>query len=117
MVRHVDGSTAMSHEVALDLLYQDCDPAVALAACARLRPQHWGLWDDPSPLAAWPRIPTVGVACRGDRMLGHEGMDRGSARASASLAWLDSGHSPMLSMPAVLARMLVVAAREFAPPR
>ncbi len=39
----------------------------------------------------------------------------GSARASAPLSWLDSGHSPMLSMPAQLARVLADVAREFMP--
>jgi hypothetical protein len=101
-----DGSTGMSAETALDLLYEDCDPAVALAACRRLRPQHWRLWSEPSPLAAWPAIPTAGISCSRDRMLGADGMHAGASRASASLAWLDSGHSPMLSMPAALARVL-----------
>lgn len=107
VIREADGSTALPSEVAVDLLYQDCDPGVARAACARLRPQHWGVWPEPSPLHRWPRIPTAGIACGDDRMLGAEGMRLGVGRASAPLTWLPSGHSPMLSMPAVLARTLM----------
>lgn len=110
--RYDDGSTGMPAKVALNLLYQDCDPSVALAACARLRPQHWGLWAETSPLEAWPSIPTMGISCRGDRLLGEEGMRAGAERASAALDRLDSGHSPMLSMPALLARRLMAVVRD-----
>jgi pimeloyl-ACP methyl ester carboxylesterase len=114
MVRHDDGSTEVPSDVALELLYQDCDRAVAEVACARLRPQHWRVWAERSPLARWPVVPTVGLACRSDRMLGQVGMLRGADRASSSLAWLDSGHSPMLSIPRDLAAALAVAADQFA---
>lgn len=114
-VRYGDGSTGMPPEVALDLLYQDCEPSVALAASARLRPQQWGIWAEPCPLVDWPSRPTIGLACRQDRMLGAEGMVRGSARAAAPLTWLSSGHSPMLSMPSALAEVLVRVTSEFAP--
>ena len=107
-VRHADGSTELPPTAALALLYQDCEPAVAEAASARLRPQHWGLWSEPCPLERWPAIPTVGLACRDDRMLGIEGMAVGSARAGAPLTWLGSGHSPMLSMPGELGRILTL---------
>jgi hypothetical protein len=92
--------------VARDLLYQDCEPVVARTAAARLRPQHWGIWKEPCPLIDWPGIATVGYACEHDHMLGGEGMVRGSTRASAPLSWLHSGHSPMLSMPGRLAKVL-----------
>jgi pimeloyl-ACP methyl ester carboxylesterase len=106
-VVHVeDGGTAMPTETALELLYEDCEPAVALAACGKLRPQHWQLWSEPSPLANWPAIPTAGLSCSRDRMLGAEGMHAGARRAAAPLTWLDSGHSPMLSAPRVLAQAL-----------
>jgi pimeloyl-ACP methyl ester carboxylesterase len=101
-----DGSTGMPTESALQLLYEDCEPEVALTACGRLRPQHWQLWSEPSPLANWPGIPTTGIGCRRDRMLGAEGMHAGARRASAPLTWLDSGHSPMLSIPRALAQAL-----------
>ncbi len=114
-VRYGDGSTGMPPEVALDLLYQDCEPSVALAASARLRPQHWRIWAEPCPLVDWPSRPTIALACRHDRMLGADGMIRGSARAAAPLTWLTSGHSPMLSMPASLADVLVRATSELAP--
>jgi hypothetical protein len=106
-VRYADGSTGMPLEAACTLLYQDCEPQAASAAAVRLRPQHWRLWAEPCPLAGWPSVPTIGYACREDRLLGAEGMIRGTARASAPLAWLDSGHSPMLSVPGALAEALV----------
>jgi len=115
-LRYADGSTGMAPEVARDLLYQDCEPAVALAAAARLRPQHWGIWSEPSPLVDWPSIPTVGYACEHDRMLGGEGMLLGAERTAAPLTWLDSGHSPMLSMPGQLAQVLAGVTRELTRP-
>ncbi len=112
-IRYDDGSTEMPPEVAADLLYQDCPPTVALAASARLRPQHWRIWSEACPLVEWPSSPTAALACRHDRMLGAEGMVRGSARVAAPLSWLHSGHSPMLSMPAALADELVRVTGEF----
>jgi hypothetical protein len=114
--RYADGSTGMPAEVAHDLLYHDCDPATAAAAAARLRPQHWRIVTEPGPLRDWPHVPTVGYACQHDRMLGSEGMVAGSARSSAPLSWLDSGHSPMLSMPGALADVLAGVAEEFTQP-
>lgn len=112
-VRCEDGSTGLPMDVALDLLYPDCDPAAAMAAAARLRPQHWGMWSDPSPLTAWPDVPTAGIACREDRMLGEVGMLAGAERASAPLVWLDSGHSPMLAAPKALAAVIIATSRSF----
>ena len=115
-VRYADGSTGLPPDVARDLLYQDCDPGVAADAAARLRPQHWGIWREACPLVHWPDIPTVGYACEHDHMLGREGMILGSERASAPLSWLDSGHSPMLSMPAHLAQVLAETTGTFTRP-
>jgi pimeloyl-ACP methyl ester carboxylesterase len=110
MIRRDDRATEVPRDVALDLLYQDCDPELALEACAHLHPQHWRAWAEACPLAHWPGVPTIGMGCTADRMLGAEGIRRGAERAGAPLTWLDSGHSPMLSMPLELARLLTSAA-------
>jgi hypothetical protein len=110
-VRYDDGGTGLTPADARDLLYQDCDPALASSAAARLRPQHWGVWAEPSPLPAWPAIPTAGVVCRQDRMLGEIGMVAGAERIGATLTWLDSGHSPMLAIPRELATVIVDTSR------
>ena len=102
----------MTPDLARELLYNDCAPGVAAAAAENLRPQHWGLWTDPCPLDAWPDLPTIGLACRHDRMLGEQGMIQGSARVSAPLRWLGTDHSPMLSAPDELARILVRGVRD-----
>lgn len=101
-----DGSTRWDPDAAVEVLYPDSPPALARAAAARLRPQHWRVTAEPSPLAAWPDLPGTYVLCREDRVI-----DAGWARAAAARRGLDlvelpGDHSPFLARPGELVDLL-----------
>jgi len=88
--------------LAIESLYQDADPLDAAAAFARLRPQAAKPQVEPTPLRAWPDVPTEYIVCTQDRMV-----DPGyQHRQPFPQRMLSSGHSPMLTQPAELARLL-----------
>jgi hypothetical protein len=87
---------------AIDALYHDADPIDAAAAFARLRPQAARPQVEPTPLRAWPDVPTEYVVCTQDRMVDPDYQ----RRQPFPQRMLSSGHSPMLSHPAELARLL-----------
>ena len=99
LVRHADGSTSMPADVASDLIYDDCPAGPAAAALARMRPQHWKVFFEPSPLVAWHRVETRIVAAEGDRLLGRPGVEAAARRLGIDLTWLPGGHAPMLTRP------------------
>jgi pimeloyl-ACP methyl ester carboxylesterase len=89
------------------LLYHDCDPATASEACAHLRPQGQRTMTDPSPLSAWPHVPTTYVSCDEDRMMSMDwALEIGARRAGARVVHMPGSHSPMLSRPRELALLL-----------
>jgi pimeloyl-ACP methyl ester carboxylesterase len=100
-----DGSTSWRPEAAVELLYPDSPPRRAAAAAARLRPQHWRITAEPSPLAAWPDVPATYVLCREDRIIDAD-WARAAAPAHAELVELPGDHSPFLARPAALAGLL-----------
>jgi pimeloyl-ACP methyl ester carboxylesterase len=90
------------------MFYADCPADQADAAVARLTPEHLGTVSSPVKAAAWRDVPTTYLVTRADNAI--------SARAQRAMAakatWraeLDSGHSPMLSHPAVLAEQVLAA--------
>ena len=50
------------------LFYQDVPPELAAEALRRARGQSEARMGDPSPLRAWPDVPTRVLACRDDRL-------------------------------------------------
>jgi hypothetical protein len=95
-----DGSTQWVASAAVELLYPDSAPAVAAAAAARLRPQHWRITAEPSPVTELP--PATYVLCRDDRII-----DTAWARSvAADLVELPGDHSPFLARPDELAELL-----------
>jgi pimeloyl-ACP methyl ester carboxylesterase len=88
--------------LAIDTLYHDADPLDAAAAFARLRPQAAKPQVEPTPLTAWPDVPTEYVVCAQDRMVDPDYQ----RRRPFTHRTLSSGHSPMLSQPSELARLL-----------
>ena len=96
-----DGSTSWIPSAAVELLYPDSVPSVAAAAAARLRPQHWTITSEPSPVESLP--PATYVLCRDDRII-----DTGWARSAApDVVEIDGDHSPFLARPDVLVELLV----------
>ncbi|HEY6745552.1 MAG TPA: alpha/beta hydrolase [Mycobacteriales bacterium] len=95
-----DGSTQWRPEAAVELLYPDSPRPAAEAAAARLRPQHWRITAEPSPVQTSPAA--TYVLCRDDRII-----DTDWARsAAAEVVEIDGDHSPFLARPDELADLL-----------
>jgi pimeloyl-ACP methyl ester carboxylesterase len=108
IIRHPDGSTEVAPETAIDLMFNTCEPEVASWAAGQLRRQYWEVFGEPSPVWAWPDVPTLVVGCTQDRVTATAPM-RASAAAvpRAEYLELDCDHSPMLSVPGDLAELLI----------
>jgi len=110
LVAHPDGSSSWRPESAVEVLYPDSPLERAAAAAARLRPQHWRITAEPSPLAAWPPAPSTYVLCTDDLVL-----DPGWARRAVPALLgippveLPGDHSPFLARPAELAELIAAA--------
>jgi pimeloyl-ACP methyl ester carboxylesterase len=104
LVAHEDGSTSWDPDAAVGWLYPDSSPDVARAAAARLRPQQFRVTAEPSPLTAWPDVPSTYVLCTADQVI-----DDGWARAHVPdrLVELPGDHSPFLARPVELAGLLL----------
>ena len=85
---------------AVEWLYPDSPPAVARDAAARLRPQHWRITAETSPVISVPAA--TYVLCQDDRII-----DTDWARSAApDLIEIPGDHSPFLARPAALAELL-----------
>lgn len=87
------------------VFYPDCAPDVAAAAMARLRPMRSAVPADPVDPPAWTHLPSAYVVCARDAVVR---VDRQRERAALADHHyeLDSGHSPFLSVPEALTRIL-----------
>lgn len=85
--------------------FHDVPPEVTREAFARgERGQADKPFTEPWPLAAWPDVPTSGIAGSDDRIFPLEFQQRvARERLGIELAVIDSGHLPSLSAPEVLA--------------
>jgi hypothetical protein len=100
-----DGSTEWLPAAAVRTLYPDSPPDRACWAAARLRPQHWRITAEPSPLAQWPDPPATYVLCRDDQVIDAD-WARAEAPRRAELVELPGDHSPFLARPRELADLL-----------
>ncbi|BBH69758.1 alpha/beta hydrolase [Actinoplanes sp. OR16] len=89
------------------LFYQDVEPALAAEAVRHGRRQSEARLSEPSPLVAWPRVPTKVVICRDDRLM-PVAFQRRVARERLGITpdEIEGGHTPALSRPGELARRL-----------
>ena len=92
---------------ALATFYHDVPRPIALDAVAHLRTQSLAVLSEPSPMAAWPEVPTSYILCRDDRMMPNE-WSRRVVRESLGIEpeEIDGSHSPFLSRPSELADLL-----------
>ena len=88
--------------------YHDVPPELAAEAMRRDRAHpSERAYDEPWPLDAWPDVPTRFLLCRDDRFFPADWMRRlVRERLGITPDEMDSGHCPMLSRPAELARRL-----------
>ena len=92
---------------ATELFYRDVPPDLAAWATSRLRPQCYRVFAEPSPLEAWPPCPADSIVWGDDRAI-NPAWGRAAARSRLGVDALeiDGGHSPFLTRPEELARML-----------
>jgi pimeloyl-ACP methyl ester carboxylesterase len=95
------------YEDDIALFYQDVPPELASEALRRSRKQSETRLAEPSPLAAWPDVPTWVLLCRDDRLF-PAAFVRRVARERLGIApdEIDGGHTPALSRPKELAERL-----------
>lgn len=100
-----DGSTSFLPGPAVELFYPDSPPERAAAAVRRLRPQHWRITAEPSPVPAGTDTPATYVLCTEDRIIDTD-WARAEVPGRAELVELPGDHCPFLARPTELADLL-----------
>jgi hypothetical protein len=92
---------------ATELFFHDAPAAVARWATQRLRPQSYRVLTETTPLTAWPDVECRSIVCRDDRAVNPEWV-RSAARERLGVdpIELGGGHSPFLTRPSELGRLL-----------
>lgn len=92
----------------IETYYHDVAPELAAEAMRRDRNHPSGrAYEEPWPLKQWPDVRTHFLLCRNDRLFPATWMrDLVRERLGITPDEIDSGHCPMLSQPAELARRL-----------
>ena len=92
---------------ATEIFFHDAPAEIAAWAVRQLRPQSYGVLDEPTPLKAWPDVESRSIVCRDDRAINPDWV-RSAARERLGVEAIeiDGGHSPFLTRPAELATML-----------
>ncbi len=104
------GATHWYPKAAAGMFFSDCSTDVASWAASRLGGQHWKITAEVSPLAAWPDTPRSVVIGSEDLVINPAWSRRvAPAVLGVTAIELDCGHSPFLSIPAVLANVLIGA--------
>lgn len=103
---HDDGTSSLQPELAGDLLYADCSQEDRTRATALLVPQRAGNGRGVPARAAWLTTPSTYIVCRQDKAFDPALQSRMARRCPTSHT-LDSGHSPFLSQPDVVADAVV----------
>ncbi len=89
------------------LFYQDVPPELASEASRRSRTQSEARMGEPSPLEAWPDVPTRVLLCRDDHLFPAAFLRRiARERLGITPDEIEGGHTPALSRPKELANRL-----------
>jgi pimeloyl-ACP methyl ester carboxylesterase len=96
-------------ERAVEFFFHDCPPHVAAAAVARLRPMSFAALTGVTRHVGWREKPSTYIVCSDDRAL-PVALQRSSAARVDDILELPTSHSPFLSRPDELARMLAALA-------
>lgn len=105
-----DGAISLDPATASSCLYNRCDDATATWAVARLRPQPEAVFQQPTESPAWRTKPSTYVVCSDDLAVHPERQRIMAARCSSSVEW-DADHSPFLSQPDSVVRLLAELAQ------
>lgn len=109
-VPHDDGTITVEPGGAVELLFQDCDPATAAWAVDRLGPQPSVTLGDVPTAVAWRARPSTYVVCTEDRGI-HPDLQRALARRCDERVEWPTSHSPFLSAPDRVADLVAGIAR------
>ncbi len=107
-----DGTRRMLPASAERVFYGDCPPEVARASARQLRFQGPKPLAEAAPIERWPDVPFDVILARDDRAVrGDWALPEARRWLGDREPWLLAGsHSPFLSRPAALARLLVECA-------
>lgn len=105
MIKNVDGSFSADVPLGTELFYNDCDGDQISFATKQLRPQNIAL-DTRNSRQAWTEKPSIYVVCTRDKALTPDSQRSMAAQATTTLEW-DTGHSPFLNRPELLAALLI----------
>jgi pimeloyl-ACP methyl ester carboxylesterase len=108
------GMAWVSQENAISYFYNECRSSVAIEAARRLRPTAIDCVAGSSIGEPWRQIPATYVVCDNDLVMAPE-YQRHMARNATQVVSLPTDHSPFLSAPQELARLLTVATRRVSP--
>ena len=102
-----DGVWMVGPNTATELFFHDAPAEVARWATQRLRPQSYGVMNEITPLVTWPDVESRSIVCRDDRAL-NPAWARAAARDRLGVEAIEIGgaHSPFMTRPAELARLL-----------
>jgi pimeloyl-ACP methyl ester carboxylesterase len=107
---NIHGDTVLPrcpHEV----FYGDLTPEDSDWAIAQLKPESLVAFTEAQAAAAWRTVPSTYVLCEQDRAIPLSAQEQMSAR-STSTHRLSASHSPYLSKPRAVARLIVDAAQQ-----
>jgi pimeloyl-ACP methyl ester carboxylesterase len=111
-----DQAVRGSYDHSIALFYQDVPPELAAEALKRSRTQSEARMGEPSPLRAWPDVPTRVLICRDDRLFPTDFLHRvAQERLGITPDEIDGGHTPALSRPRELADRLETYAAALVP--
>lgn len=92
---------------AREVFFSDATDEDAAWATARLVPQAYRVMGETTPLGVWPEVPGAAIVCRDDRAFNPDWLRRATReRLGVEPVEIDGGHSPFLTRPAELARVL-----------
>jgi pimeloyl-ACP methyl ester carboxylesterase len=101
------GLFRFSRAGAMRVLFHDCEPAAAEHALAKLRLQK-SMWNETADFDDWRADEIVSIVCQEDRVVNPSwGMRVSKERLGVDAVELAGGHSPWLSRPSELARLLI----------
>ena len=94
-------------QTAIDAMYHDCVREDARWAAAQLRPQAFAPYEEVCPLDSWPNNEVRYILARDDRIVAPGWARRAvPSRLGVEPVEIDGGHSPFISQPQELARLL-----------
>ena len=105
-----DGTMTVDAGLAVEAFYADCDPAGAAGLLARLGPEHAAGFGQSPRVVAWRERPSTYVLCTDDRAV-LPPLQRNLAARCDDVVEIDASHSPFLSRPDELSRLLADLAR------